>query len=49
MQDLLADLAIVAACLPSMATKAGLSGQHSASHDEKQALNSSGSIRFITG
>src|ERR1700719_3102229 len=34
--------------LPSMATRSGLSGQHSATHDEKQAANSSGSIRFIT-
>ena len=31
--------------LPSMATSSGLLGQHSATHDEKQAANRSGSIR----
>ena len=34
--------------LPSIATRPGLSGQHSATHDEKQAANRSGSIRFMT-
>jgi hypothetical protein len=31
-----------------MATSSTLSGQHSATHEEKQAANSCGSIRFIT-
>jgi hypothetical protein len=34
--------------LPSIATKPGWSGQHSATHDVKQSLNSSGSMRFMT-
>jgi hypothetical protein len=34
--------------LPSIATQWSLPGQHSATHDEKQTMNRSGSIRFIT-
>ena len=34
--------------LPSMATRSGRPGQHSATQEEKQAANRSGSIRFIT-
>jgi hypothetical protein len=34
--------------LPSIATRSSFSGQHSATHDEKQAMNRSGLMRFIT-
>jgi hypothetical protein len=34
--------------LPSIATRPSLSGQQAATQDEKQALNRSGSSRFIT-
>ena len=50
MQGLLARLSIVAAArgLPSIATRSSLSGQHCATQDEKQAMNRSGLMRFIT-
>jgi hypothetical protein len=33
--------------LPSIATRPNRSGQQAATHDEKQAWNNSGSIRFM--
>jgi hypothetical protein len=50
MQGLLPALTVVAAPrgLAVEATRSGGPGQHSATHDEKQAANRSGSTRFMT-
>jgi hypothetical protein len=50
MQGLLTGLAmwLRREVLPSIATRWSLFGEHSPTHEEKQAMNRSGSIRFIT-